>query len=50
MEPASGLTSFYDISFKALGHSRSMTIHCPLPGVGPETRAERNYEGGFLPC
>jgi 3-hydroxyisobutyrate dehydrogenase len=24
-----------------------MTSYCPLPGVGPETPADRGYEGGF---
>ena len=24
-----------------------MTSYCPVPGVGPETPADRNYEGGF---
>ena len=24
-----------------------MTSYCPLPGVGPETPADRDYEGGF---
>ena len=24
-----------------------MTTYCPVPGVGPETPADRDYEGGF---
>ncbi|MFL6722530.1 MAG: 3-hydroxyisobutyrate dehydrogenase [Sphingomicrobium sp.] len=38
---------FFDISSKASGQSWSMTSYCPLPGVGPETPADREYEGGF---
>src|SRR5687767_8095452 len=38
---------FYDISSKASGQSWSMTSYCPVPGVGPETPADRNYDGGF---
>ena len=39
--------TFYDISSKASGQSWSMTTYCPVPGVGPETPADRNYDGGF---
>ena len=39
--------TFFDISSKASGQSWSMTSYCPVPGVGPETPANRNYEGGF---
>lgn len=39
--------TFYDISSKASGQSWSMTSYCPVPGVGPETPADRGYEGGF---
>src|SRR6476469_3386749 len=38
---------FFDISSKASGQSWSMTSYAPLPGVGPETPADRDYEGGF---
>jgi len=38
---------FFDISSKASGQSWSMTSYCPVPGVGPETPADRDYEGGF---
>ena len=37
----------FDISSKASGQCWSMTSYCPLPGVGPETPADRNYDGGF---
>jgi 3-hydroxyisobutyrate dehydrogenase len=39
--------TFFDISSKASGQSWSMTSYCPVPGVGPETPADRNYDGGF---
>ncbi len=38
---------FFDISSKASGQCWSMTSYCPIPGVGPETPADREYEGGF---
>ena len=38
---------FFDIASKASGQSWSMTSYCPVPGVGPETPADREYEGGF---
>jgi 3-hydroxyisobutyrate dehydrogenase len=38
---------FYDISSKASGQSWSMTSYSPVPGVGPETPADHDYEGGF---
>jgi len=41
------LQTFFDISSKASGQCWSMTTYCPVPGVGPETPADRNYEGGF---
>jgi 3-hydroxyisobutyrate dehydrogenase len=41
------LQTFYDISSKASGQSWSMTSYCPVPGVGPETPADHDYEGGF---
>jgi 3-hydroxyisobutyrate dehydrogenase len=41
------LQTFYDISSKASGQSWSITSYCPVPGVGPETPADRGYEGGF---
>jgi 3-hydroxyisobutyrate dehydrogenase len=41
------LQTFFDISSKASGQCWSMTSYCPVPGVGPETAADRDYEGGF---
>jgi 3-hydroxyisobutyrate dehydrogenase len=41
------LQTFFDISSKASGQSWSMTSYSPVPGVGPETPADRGYEGGF---
>jgi 3-hydroxyisobutyrate dehydrogenase len=38
---------FFDISSKASGQSWSMTSYCPLPGVGPQTPADNDYQGGF---
>lgn len=39
--------TFFDISSKASGQNWSMTSYCPVPGVGPETPADNDYEGGF---
>ena len=39
--------TFFDIASKASGQCWSMTSYCPVPGVGPETPADRNYDGGF---
>ncbi|HEX8308994.1 MAG TPA: 3-hydroxyisobutyrate dehydrogenase [Allosphingosinicella sp.] len=39
--------TFFDIASKASGQCWSMTTYCPLPGVGPATPADRDYEGGF---
>lgn len=41
------LQTFYDISSKASGQNWSMTSYCPVPGVGPESPADHNFEGGF---
>jgi 3-hydroxyisobutyrate dehydrogenase len=38
---------FYDISSKASGQSWSMTSYAPVPGIGPDTPADHDYEGGF---
>jgi 3-hydroxyisobutyrate dehydrogenase len=38
---------FFDIASKATGQSWSLNSYCPLPGVGPESPADRGYEGGF---
>ncbi len=39
--------AFYDIASVSSGQSWSMTRYCPVPGVGPASPADRNYEGGF---
>ncbi|WP_010187662.1 3-hydroxyisobutyrate dehydrogenase [Sphingomonas sp. PAMC 26605] len=39
--------TFYDISSVASGQSWSMTRYCPVPGVGPDTPADHDYQGGF---
>ncbi|MBB4642036.1 3-hydroxyisobutyrate dehydrogenase [Rhizorhapis suberifaciens] len=39
--------TFYDISSVSSGQSWSMTSYCPLPGVGPQSPADNNYQGGF---
>ncbi|MFA5963162.1 MAG: 3-hydroxyisobutyrate dehydrogenase [Sphingomonas sp.] len=41
------LQKFYDIASVSSGQSWSMTSYCPVPGVGPETPADRDYQGGF---
>ena len=41
------LQTFYDISSKASGQSWSMTSYCPVPGVGPQSPADNQYQGGF---
>ena len=38
---------FFDIASNASGQSWSMTTYTPFPGVGPETPADHDYEGGF---
>lgn len=38
---------FYDIASVSSGQCWSMTSYCPLPGVGPESPADRGYQGGF---
>jgi 3-hydroxyisobutyrate dehydrogenase len=39
--------TFFDIASRASGQCWSMTSYCPVPGVGPVTPADRDYEGGF---
>jgi 3-hydroxyisobutyrate dehydrogenase len=41
------LQTFYDIASVSSGQSWSMTSYCPVPGVGPVSPADRDYEGGF---
>lgn len=38
---------FYDIASKATAQSWSMTSYCPVPGVGPTSPADNDYQGGF---
>jgi 3-hydroxyisobutyrate dehydrogenase len=38
---------FFDIASVSSGQSWSMTSYCPVPGVGPETPADRDYRQGF---
>ena len=39
--------TFYDIASVSSGQSWSMTSYCPVPGVGPKTPADNDYQGGF---
>ncbi|GAA4761623.1 3-hydroxyisobutyrate dehydrogenase [Stakelama sediminis] len=39
--------TFYDISSVSSGQSWSMTSYAPLPGVGPQSPADKEYQGGF---
>lgn len=41
------LQRFYDVASVSSGQSWSMTSYCPVPGVGPQTPADRDYQGGF---
>jgi len=38
---------FFDIASVSSGQCWSMTSYCPVPGVGPETPADHDYQGGF---
>jgi 3-hydroxyisobutyrate dehydrogenase len=38
---------FYDISSVSSGQCWSMTSYCPVPGVGPQSPADNDYQGGF---
>ncbi|MDT0575303.1 3-hydroxyisobutyrate dehydrogenase [Croceicoccus sp. F390] len=38
---------FYDIASVSSGQCWSMTSYCPVPGVGPDSPADRDYQGGF---
>lgn len=38
---------FYDIASQASGQCWSMTSYCPLPKIGPDSPADREYQGGF---
>ena len=39
--------TFYDISSVSSGQNWSMTSYCPVPGVGPQSPADKGYQGGF---
>ena len=41
------LQTFFDIASKASGQNWSMTSYCPVPGVGPTSPADNDYQGGF---
>ncbi|NUT00596.1 MAG: 3-hydroxyisobutyrate dehydrogenase [Sphingomonas sp.] len=38
---------FHAIASNASGQSWSMTAYTPVPGVGPDTPADHDYDGGF---
>lgn len=38
---------FFDISSVSSGQNWSMTSYCPVPGVGPNSPADHEYQGGF---
>jgi len=38
---------FYDIASVSSGQCWSMTSYCPVPGVGPTSPADNDYQGGF---
>ena len=38
---------FFEIASVSSGQSWSLTSYAPWPGVGPETPADRDYQGGF---
>jgi len=39
--------TFYDISSVSSGQNWSMTSYCPVPGVGPQSPSDNDYQGGF---
>ena len=39
--------TFYDISSVSSGQNWSMTSYCPVPGVGPKSPSDNDYQGGF---
>ena len=41
------LQKFYDISSVSSGQNWSMTSYCPVPGIGPVSPADNDYQGGF---
>ena len=38
---------FYDIASVSSGQNWSLTSYCPLPGVGPQSPADNDYQPGF---
>ncbi|WP_369059535.1 3-hydroxyisobutyrate dehydrogenase [Caulobacter sp. 73W] len=38
---------FFDVASQSSGNCWSVSTYCPVPGVGPQTPADRGYEGGF---
>ncbi len=39
--------SLFDVSSAASGQCWSLTTYCPMPGVGPQTSADKDYQPGF---
>ena len=39
--------TFFDISSVSSGQNWSMTSYCPVPGVGPQSPSDNDYQGGF---
>ncbi|WP_299308394.1 3-hydroxyisobutyrate dehydrogenase [uncultured Croceicoccus sp.] len=39
--------NFYDIASVSSGQCWSMTSYCPVPGVGPQSPSDNDYDGGF---
>lgn len=38
---------FFEIATQSSGQCWSVSNYCPVPGVGPQTPADRGFEGGF---
>jgi len=38
---------FFEIATQSSGQCWSLSAYCPWPGVGPQSPADRGYEGGF---
>jgi 3-hydroxyisobutyrate dehydrogenase len=38
---------FFEVASKSSGQCWSVTSYCPVEGVGPQTPADRGFEGGF---
>ena len=39
--------AMFDVVSTSSGYSWTMNAYCPAPGIGPESPADRGYEGGF---